>query len=212
MTSTIASPVPPPTVGASAAARASLVLLLIGATVGTGLDALHTHSGTTAYAQEWLAKMSAWTPVVFAGVGLATGLAYPLAERLLGRTVRAEHSWAKVLAGFAFFAALYAASGYLPASNTVKLAALAAGGATLYVVLARTPVALLLAILTALIGSLVESALVHAGFFRYTNPDVAGIPVWLPALYVCGSVAFGAVGLRITRSFQVAPGVPGPLM
>jgi hypothetical protein len=171
-------------------------LFVFGAVVGSALDALHTHSGTTYYANEWWFEMSAWTPLLFGGAGVLVGLSYPVAERLTGLRPGRRLSWTEACTGFVLFTLLYAASGYLPASNLVKLVVLSAGAAILFAWLARTWLALVLAALTALIGPLVESALVHAGFFFYRDPDVLGVAVWLPALYASGSVAFGSVGQK----------------
>jgi hypothetical protein len=177
-------------------ARAAL-LFGFGAVVGSGLDALHTHSGTTLYASPWVFAMSVWTPLLFGLAGLSVGLSYPLAERLTGRRPGRRLSWLEVSAGFATFAVLYALSGYLPVSNGSKLLVLLAGAAVLFVWLARTAVALALAVLTAIIGPLVEAAFVHAGLFGYRAPDVLGVAMWLPALYASGSIAFGAVGQKV---------------
>jgi hypothetical protein len=165
-----------------------------GAVVGSALDAFHTHSGTTVYARPWLFQMSVWTPLIFGLAGLSVGLSYPLAERLTGRRPGRRLSWAEVSAGFAVFAGLYAVSGYLPASSAVKLVVLLVGAAWLFAWLARTWLALGMAVLTAVIGPLVEALLVHTGFFTYREPDLLGVAMWLPALYACGSLAFGAVG------------------
>jgi hypothetical protein len=177
--------------------RGVALLFVFCAVVGSALDALHTHSGTTYYANEWWLEMSAWTPLLFGGAGVLVGLSYPIAERLTGRRPGRRLSWTEACVGFALFTLLYAASGYLPASNLVKLVVLSAGAAILFAWLARTWLALVLAALTALIGPLVESALVHAGFFFYRDPDVLGVAVWLPALYASGSVAFGSVGQKV---------------
>jgi hypothetical protein len=162
--------------------RSSLVLLAFGAVAGTLLDALHTHSGTTVYANVWCFEMSAWTPLIFALAGLSVGLSYPLAERITGRRPGRVLSWAQAWTGFGLFAGLYAASGYLPASNVVKLVVLT----------------LVLAATTAIVGPLVEASLVRAGFFSYTQPDILGVAMWLPSLYAAGSVAFGGVGYKLT--------------
>jgi hypothetical protein len=171
-----------------------VLLFGFGAVVGSGLDALHTHSGTTVYARPWVFAMSAWTPLIFGLAGLSVGLSYPLAERVTGRRPGRRLSWGEVGAGFAAFTGLYAMSGYLPVSNAAKLVVLLVGAAGLFVWLARTGLALAMAVLTAVIGPLVEAALVHAGLFGYREPDVLGVAMWLPALYACGSLAFGAVG------------------
>jgi len=175
----------------------ALLLFGFGAVVGSGLDALHTHSGTTSYAHPWLFEMSAWTPLIFGLAGLSVGLSYPLAERVTGRRPGRRLSWLEVSGGFAVFALLYAMSGYLPTSNAWKLVLLLAGAGVLFMWLARTALALVLAALTALIGPLVEASLVHAGFFVYRDPDVLGFAMWLPALYLSGSIAFGAVGYKV---------------
>jgi len=179
-------------------ARAAL-LFGFGAVVGSGLDALHTNSGTTVYASPWVFAMSVWTPLIFGLAGLSVGLSYPLAERLTGRRPGRPLSWVEVGAGFAAFAGLYATSGYLPASNAAKLVVLLVGAAVLFAWLARTALALAMAVLTAVIGPLVEAALVHTGFFVYREADVLGVAMWLPALYASGSIAFGAVGQKVMR-------------
>jgi hypothetical protein len=184
-------------VGASRSYARAVILFGFGAVVGSALDALHTHSGTTVYARPWFFAMSVWTPLIFGLAGLAVGLSYPLAERLTGRRPGRRLSWVEACAGFATFAGLYATSGYLAVSNAAKLVVLAAGAAVLFVWLARTTMALVMALLTALIGPLVESALVHAGLFVYREPDVLGFAMWLPALYASGSIAFGAVGQKV---------------
>jgi hypothetical protein len=178
------------------AARAAL-LFGFGAVAGSALDALHTHSGTTAYARPGWYLMSAGTPLIFGLAGLSVGLSYPLAERLTGRRACRRLTWAEATAGFAVFAGLYAASAYLPASGAVKLVVLLVGAAGLFAGLARTTLALVLAVLTAVLGPLVEALLVHTGFFAYREPELLGVAMWLPALYLCGSLAFGAVGDKV---------------
>jgi hypothetical protein len=174
--------------------RAALVLFLFGAVFGSALDAIHTHSGTTAYTHEIGLKMAWWTPLVFGVAGLLVGLSYPVARRIARSPVAARSTVSRAAGGFAFFAALYLASGYLPASNAVKLAVLAAGALVLGVSTAPTRVAFGLALVTAIVGPSVEVLLVAAGTFRHLQPDVFGIPAWLPALYAAGAFAFGGLG------------------
>jgi hypothetical protein len=75
----------------------------------------------------------------------------------------------------------------------VKLGVIAAGAVGLAVSIARRADAFGLAIATAVVGPLVEIALVRAGAFRHLRPDLFGIPMWLPALYACASLSFGAL-------------------
>jgi hypothetical protein len=164
---------------------------------GAGLDAFHTHSGTTVYARPWLFEMAIWTPPLFGAAGLLVGLSYPVAERLTGTRPGRQLSWGEALAGFAVFTGLYAMSGYLPVSHGARLVVLLAGAAGLFAWLARTWLAVALAVIAAVVGPLVEALLVHAGAFAYREPDMLGVALWLPALYACGSLAFGAVGAKV---------------
>ncbi len=174
--------------------RSAAILLGLGATAGSLLDALHTHGGVTTYPKPVFFRMAWWTPGIFGFAGLSTGLAYPLAERFLGRSITRDLTPAEIAAGFASFTGLYAITGFLPASNVVKLAIVGAGAGALLAYMAPTKEAAVLAAATAVIGPLVEVTLVGRGAFSHNQPDFLGIPMWLPALYAAGSVAFGAVG------------------
>jgi hypothetical protein len=182
--------------------RPGVLLFFLGATVGSALDAFHTQSGTTAYAHVIGLGMAWWTPPLFGVAGLSTGLSYPLFERVSGKEVSPPATWSRALAGFALFVALYCASGYLPASNGIKLGVLVVGTAGLLATLARTPAAAALAVAAAVVGPVVEIVLVGRGAFRHLQPDVLGIPLWLPALYAAGSVAFGVVGKKVTGAIR----------
>ena len=177
-------------------ARSSLICFALGATVGSALDAIHTHSGTTVYATEIGLKMAWWTPPLFGLAGLGTGIGYPLLElRTKQRLVVA--TWSAALSAFALFVGLYFVSGYLPASNPIKLAVLTIGACVLYAFFARSKIALVLALVAAIVGPLVEITLISQGAFRHLQPDFFGIPIWLPALYASGSLGFGIVGHRL---------------
>jgi insulin-induced protein INSIG len=182
--------------------RAAIVLFVLGATVGSALDGIHTHSGTTAYAHEIVWRMAWWTPFVFGFAGVGIGLGYSLVERRTRRPVAPDATWTGALAGFGLFALLYFASGYLPVSNTSKLVVLGAGVLVLFVGTARTRVALVLACVAAVLGPAFEVMLVALGAFRHLQPDALGIPVWLPALYAAGSFGFGVLGNKIERALR----------
>jgi hypothetical protein len=53
---------------------------------------------------------------------------------------------------------------------------------------------LVLAALTAAIGTAVEMLLVGSGAFVYLRPSFGGVAAWLPLLYCCASVGVGALG------------------
>ena len=181
----------------------SAILFALGAVAGSALDAIHTWSGTTAYASPLFLRAAWWTPLVFGAAGLATGLAYPLLERLRRREVAVARAPKEALTAFAAFTLLYLASGFMRASNAAKLAVLAIGVAYLWLRFARTHDAALVALASAAIGPAIEIALVARGAFRHLQPDFHGVPMWLPALYAAGSIAFGLVGLVVDASLSL---------
>jgi len=182
--------------------RSAALLFGVGATVGSLLDALHTHSGTTSYPRPVFMKMAWWTPGLFGFAGVATGLAYPIVERALGRAITREVSPRDAFLGFAGFAGLYAATGFLPASNRTKLAVVSVGALALGAVLAPTREAAVLAGIAAIVGPAIESFLVSREAFVHHQPDFLGVPMWLPALYVSGSIAFGTVGKWVVATME----------
>lgn len=184
------SPVP-------SAIRAHAVALLIGATVGTGLDAIHTHSGTTAYAREIVFRMAWWTPPLFGAAALLLLGAHVSVERALGRAVVPRRGKGTHALGALTFALAYVASGYLPASNAWKLALLCTVFVAGFACFGRSLPAGGLALAAALVGPIVEMTLVSRGAFLHLQPDVFGVPMWLPALYACASVFVGPLGLAL---------------
>lgn len=180
--------------------RLALILLALGASVGTVLDGIHTWSGTTVYASPIFLRAAWWTPLVFGLAGVSTGLAYPLAEKVLRRDVAVARTRKEALTAFAAFTLLYLASGFMRAGNEAKLVVLAIGATYLWLRFARTRAAAVIALAAAAIGPAVEIVLVRLGTFRHLQPDFAGIPMWLPALYASGSIAFGLVGLSLRAS------------
>lgn len=168
-----------------------------GAVGGSGLDAFHTHSGTTMYAREWFAKMAWWTPLLFGATGVIALGAYPLIERRLGRALAPAAKRSHLAAGVLVFALLYAASGFLAVSNAAKLFVMLGGALALFALLGRSLGSIGIALIAASMGSLVEASLVHAGAFWYVTPDRFGIPMWLPGLYAVGAFALGPLGARL---------------
>jgi hypothetical protein len=56
--------------------RAGIWLAILGATVGSALDGIHTWTGTTWYPHPVFLRTAAWTPLIFAAAGLM-GLGRP---------------------------------------------------------------------------------------------------------------------------------------
>ena len=176
--------------------RAGATLALTGTTLGTALDAIHVHTGTTAYPHPTLAGQAWWVPPLFAGAGVVIGLGRPVAERLLGRVAPAP-SWRTVVEAMGVFVLAYAVSGVVDARPwwcALLLAALFLVG---WLRCDGRALGLLLAALTAAGGTVVETLLVGTGAFSYRTPSMGVVAVWLPALYCCAAVGVGALGKRL---------------
>ena len=175
---------------------AAATLALAGATVGTGLDAIHVHTATTAYAQPVFFGQAWWVPPLFASAGLAIGLGRPLVERLLGLRHPVPTA-AAVAGGMALFVIAYATSGLVGGGPLLRSLLLAGLFVVAWLLWDRTVLGLVLAVLTAAIGTAVEITLVRTGTFVYREPSLAGVTVWLPWLYGCAAVGVGNLGKRL---------------
>lgn len=82
----------------------------------------------------------------------------------------------------------------LPACDSI----LAACAMLTYLVFDRTAMGLVVAVVAALLGPLVEITL-SSGFhlFYYTRPDAMGVPSWLCWLYVAAAAAVGSLGRQL---------------
>jgi hypothetical protein len=183
--------------------RAFLLLIAFGATAGTLLDALHTFSGTTEYTSPFVLRTAWWVPLLFASAYGVGGFLYAVAHRRL-RGPASLRSGRELAIGLVIFAALYAASAYLPASNVAKTIVLTAGAVSLWLWLDRSFQGLALATVAAIAGPVTEIALIRLGLFRHRQPDFLGIPMWLPALYLASGPSFGQLS-RLVLSPIAAP-------
>jgi len=185
--------------------RAAGVLAVLGATVGTALDGLHTHTGTTWYPQPDFWRASIWVPPLFAAAALGIGLGRPFLERRLGLSPPAP-SLAVTGGGMAVFVLCYAMSAFWPGSTVLKFAALALLAAASGHFFDRSALGLGCMLGVALAGCGTEMALVHRGAFFHRDTEFFGVPAWLPMLYACASVALGNLGRRLTsRSSRGSP-------
>jgi hypothetical protein len=173
--------------------RAAALLLLMGATLGTALDGIHTHLGITGYAVPWHWLMARWVPLLFGGAGVAIGLVPAVADlAAYGRLARPRPSL--VLVGMLLFILAYALSGLLATAFAACTWVLGVIFALVWWMADGTRLGLALAVLTAVAGVTAEATLVHVGAFWYVSPHFAGVPVWLPWLYAIGTIAVGNVG------------------
>ena len=184
-------------------AKNALWLFGLGAVVGPIGDAFHVHSGTTDYPKDvfglYLWRLPFWVPLIFGCAGLAIGLSHPQMDRLLGAPQQrpGSRSLDLVVFGIAAFLGIYAMTAYAPLVPEGSLDVLIAVSALLmWGLLDRTWQGLVLAVLTALVGTTTEILLVKLGAFEYLPPKngLFGVLTSLPWLYISASVAVGNLG------------------
>lgn len=178
--------------------RASVILLFIGAIIGPLLDGTHSHTDTLRYTTPVFWLMAWWTPLVFAFGSLATGLSYPLMEKILKRpTPRLPLS--RVLLANALFYLSYILSAYLPLDVVGKTTTLTILWIISWLACDRTLIGIALSLTAAICGPLFESFLSQNELFHYTNPDFLGVPAWLPALYAVAAIGNGYLGKMLVE-------------
>jgi hypothetical protein len=176
--------------------RAIAILLAAGAVLGPVLDGFHTHSGTTYYPRPWILMMAWWVPLLFSSATLGLASVFPIADGA-GHSRPSPPSWRSTLLAVAIFIALYFASGFAPLSSPAKLALLGAGAVVLMGAVKPGSRAIGLSIVATVIACGVEITLSRVGAFGYRAPDFAGIPMWLPALYIAACAALGQLGRKL---------------
>jgi hypothetical protein len=176
--------------------RRLALLFLFGATVLTVCDGFHSYSGTTAYTHPVAFRAAWWVPLLFATAGGGGGFAYVRAYRTLGGPERLT-PWPVLIPVVVAFVGIYFASGFWRVDNVTKLGGLVVGAVLLFGIADRTWQGALLALGAALVGFVVEAILVACGTFRYTSPDVLGIPYWLPGLYLASGPSVGQLARRV---------------
>jgi hypothetical protein len=162
-------------------------------------DGFHTHSGTTEYPHVVILKMAWWTPLLFGSVVGFGGLLYDRAYRWMNGPERLP-SWDQLVTALFLFGLLYASSGFLPINNTPKLILLLAGALLVWLRVDGSRQGLVLAALNAALGCTTEIVLTHFGAFRHLQADIAGIPIWLPGLYLAAGPTLGQLARKTLAS------------
>jgi len=169
-----------------------LWLFLLGATVGTGLDAFHVYSDVERYPAPVLFGVAWWVPLLFGAAVVVIGYSHPLVDPLLHHRQRPH----RLLLSIGELTWLVLA--YLVAASVLdsiaKVGLLAVIYLNFWLLAGRSWQNLLLALVTAITGTLIEMVLVAAGAFSYIHPDMLGVPYWLPCIYACASLAVGDFG------------------
>ncbi len=179
--------------------RAALILALLGATLGPVLDYAHVVTGAIRYPAP-VTFLPWWVPLLYAGAAVVIGLSHPVVDARIRRRPLPPLTRGRLAAGFAGFCAVWFASGALPLGSAAVAAILAAASLALWGWLDRTWQGLVQAAGTAAGGVAVEVVLSRDGLFSHTHPDVLGVALWLPFIYVAASVGVGNVGRWLTMA------------
>ena len=171
---------------------AMLWLFLLGAILGSCLDAFHVHSGVERYPVPVLFGLAWWVPLLFGAAAVAIGTSHVLADPLLGH-VRRPYRLPISLSELAWLLLAYLV-GASALTSLTKAGLLFIIYLNFWLLSGRSWQNLLLSVVTAITGTLVEMILVTAGAFSYLHPDFIGVPYWLPCMYACASLALGNLG------------------
>jgi uncharacterized protein DUF2878 len=170
--------------------------------LGTALDAIHVYGDVETYPNEVLGRLGWFVPIEFGLAGVASACAIPVLERAVAKdAARAWSAWER-LREIPLLVGLYFTSVQANGSNATLFAIALVVLVAARLIFAAAPGDWAFALVAAVAGPAVEAAIHAIGAFDYTEPDLLGVPIWLPALWANG-------GLAIRRIF--GPLGPAPL-
>jgi hypothetical protein len=178
-----------------------LFLFALGAAGGLIGDAGNVQSGATRYLDDsvpFVWESALWFPVM---VGLATAATGELRLRLA--PPRPGFDLREAIAAIAAVVGIYAVTSIAGDDGTESVALVAALAALTACVLADGRAAIICGLAAALVGPLVEIAVVELEWSEYSssNDSLFGVAMWLPPLYF----AFGVAVARITEVLVARP-------
>ena len=185
----------------------------LGALLGTLLDGIHLYGDVESYPDPSFGRWAWFVPLEFGAAGALAGALIPVLERRVGPPDPPHWSPAARIAELGLLVVAYTSTVVLdeaPVLVTAGLLALLA----IRLTGRRVPGDWLYALLGAVAGPVVEATLAAADAFDYADPDFAGIPLWLPALWANGGLfirrMFGPIVLDDYRSRSITspPSVP----
>jgi len=163
-----------------------LGLFALGAVALSLCDRVHLAYGVLVQAGPKLLGQGLWVLPVF-GAGAAGILAgYPVIRSAFGEPPIAW-SPARVLRSGVLAAIAYVVTGPLHASPLLLSAGLLAAW-LLRVGVRRSPAAAVYSLIVGLLGPAAEATFAALGMHTYSAPDLLGVPMWLPGIYLHGAL------------------------
>jgi hypothetical protein len=168
------------------AARLAICFCL-GAVIGTLLDGIHLYGDVESYPDPALGRWAWFVPLEFGLAGALAGALIPTLERLAGPSDPPEWPVGTRVAELCLLVAAYVSTVVL-SDTPVAVTALLLSLVVVRLVAWPVPGDWAYALIAAVAGPLTEALLAAAGAFDYADPDFAGIPLWLPALWANGGI------------------------
>jgi hypothetical protein len=174
---------------------------VLGASLGTGLDAIHAYGDVEDYSNEVLGRLAWFVPLEFGLAGIVSAVAVAVLERTAGPGRPPPWKAWERARELPLLAGLYVTSVAANGSGAVLFALALAVVLATRLALVRTPGDWAFALAAAVAGPVAEAAIHALGAFDYTEPDVLGLPLWLPLLWANGGLAirrlFGPLALPV---------------
>jgi hypothetical protein len=162
------------------------VCFALGAVVGTFLDGIHAYGDVLSYPNPAFGRWAFFVPIEFGLLAVLVGMLAPALERIGGGS--AVFGRGERLRELALFALLYVMTTLVSGAWSYALALALAALAAARVARGSTTGDLPYVAIAAVLGPAAEALMSGLGAFDYSDPDVAGIPVWLPALWANGGL------------------------
>ncbi len=175
-------------------------LFLLGSIIGTAMDAWFVYGGIERYPSPVLFGVAWWVPLLFGAAAITIGYSHALVDPLLQH--RRRHPHPLVTSGELLWLVLAYTIGVSILNTLAKVGLLLVIYLNFWVIAGSGWQNLLLSLVTAITGTLVEMILVTVGMFSYLHPDFIGVPYWLPCIYLCASLAVGDFGRSLLIFFR----------
>jgi uncharacterized protein DUF2878 len=164
------------------------ICFALGAILGTLLDGIHSYGDVLAYPHPAFGRWAWFVPLEFGLVGVGVGLVMPALERGLAPRAAPRWSPAERAAELFLFTGLYLSTAMIEPAAAPALALGMGALAATRLLVSRKPGDWVYVLAAAVLGPAAEAGLAALGVFEYLDPDFAGIPYWLPALWANGGL------------------------
>jgi uncharacterized protein DUF2878 len=161
---------------------------VLGALLGTLLDGIHAYGDVLAYPNPAFGRWAWFVPLEFGLLGAGVALVMPGLEEALAPDAAPRWSVTRRAAELVLFGVLYLSTAVIEPGAAPALAVALAALALARLLTSRAPGDWVYALAAAVLGPAAEAGLSALGVFDYLDPDFAGIPYWLPALWANGGL------------------------